>query len=343
MHVSEGELKEFITDSGLVAKKEIDDAAEEARKKGVSVGDLLVSRGALTEDALRRIQAYVLGIPFVSLKDFRIDAATLSLIPEPIARAHNAIAYKRDGENLEIALLDIDDLAAVAAVSKRAGLSLKPRLADGESLRGALLQYQQLLKSAFGDIIATEVARLSAPASAEGTLADQELRRAAEDPAAVRIVDALLRHAAAQRASDLHIEPTESDVVVRYRIGGTLRDAMSLPKRAAPAIAARTKALAALKLDERRLPQEGRFKMEAEGAQTAFCVSVLPTAFGEKVVLRLLRAGSEGFTLESIGFHGAGLEQVHRALRATSGLVLIAGPAGSGKTTTLYTLLDVLN
>src|SRR3990167_5387497 len=122
MHVSEGELKEFIIDSGLVAKKEIDAADEEAKKREQSLGDVLVSRGSLTEDALRRIQAYVLGIPFINLKEHRIPTDVLALIPEPIARTHNIVAYKKEGDSLEVAMLDVGDLPSIDSVRKKTGL-----------------------------------------------------------------------------------------------------------------------------------------------------------------------------------------------------------------------------
>src|SRR3989338_9004189 len=146
MHVSEGELKEFIIDSGLVAKKDIDAASEEAKKRGHSLGDILVSRGSLTEDALRRIQAYVLGIPFVDLKGHRIAPEVLSLIPEPIARTRNVIAYKQEGNGLEVAMLDVEDLSSIEAVRKKTGFQIKARLTDTESIKNALLQYQKSLK-----------------------------------------------------------------------------------------------------------------------------------------------------------------------------------------------------
>src|SRR3989344_5359517 len=130
MHVSEGELKEFIIDSGLVAKKDIDSADEEAKERGQSLGDILVSRGSLTEDALRRIQAYVLGIPFVNLKGHRILPDVLALIPEPIARTHNIVAYKKEKDSLEVAMLDVEDLASIDSVRKKTGLKILPRLTD---------------------------------------------------------------------------------------------------------------------------------------------------------------------------------------------------------------------
>jgi len=343
MHVSEGELKEFIIDSGLVAKKEIDDAAVEAQKRGQSLGDTLVSRGSLTEDALRRIQAYVLGIPFIGLKDHRISVDVLSLIPEPIARTHNIIAFKKSGDSLEVAMLDVEDLASIESISKKTGLKILPRLTDTESIKYALLQYQKSLKDEFGDIISTEAGKILVVGEAGKDLSGDDLKKMAEDLPIVRIVDTLLRHAIVQGASDIHIEPMEDQVLVRYRIDGILHDAMTLPKSAAAGIIARIKVLSNLKLDEKRLPQDGRFKMETEADRVSFRVSILPTFFGEKTVMRLLRETGEGFTLEALGFHGENMERIHHALKQTTGIILISGPTGSGKTTTLYTMLDILN
>jgi type IV pilus assembly protein PilB len=343
MHVSEGELKEFILDSGLVSKKDVEDAATEGEKRKQSVGDILVSRGTLSEDALRRIQAYVLGIPFINLKDHKIPFDTLSLIPEPIARTHNIIAFKKDGGTLEVAMLDVEDLASIEAVGKKTGLKILPRLTDTDSIRNALLQYQKSLKDEFGDIISTEAGKIKVIAEGDKDLSGDDLKKMAEDLPIVRIVDTLLKHAIVQGASDIHIEPMEEQVLVRYRIDGMLHDAMTLPKTAAAGLIARIKVLANLKLDEKRLPQDGRFKMETEADRVSFRVSMLPTFFGEKTVMRLLRETGEGFTLDSLGFHGENLERIHHALKQTTGIILVSGPTGSGKTTTLYTMLDILN
>jgi type IV pilus assembly protein PilB len=342
MYVSEDTLREFLLDSGLVAKKEIDDAMKVAQAREQSLGDVLVSRGLLSEDALRRVQAYVLGIPFINLKDQRIPIEVLSLIPEPVARTHNVVAFKKGEGVLEVALLDITDLAALASTSSKTGLKILPRLTDTAGIKYMLLHYQKALRDAFGSTIAAEAAKARLTEEGED-LGEEELRQIAEDLPTVRIVDTLLRHAAVQNASDIHLEPLEEGVLVRYRINGHLHDAMTLHKAALPGIVARIKVLANLKLGEKHLPQDGRFLMETEAERISFRVSTLPTLFGEKVVLRLLRETGEGFTLETLGFHGEGLERVHRALEQSSGLILIAGPEDSGKTTTLYTLLDILN
>ncbi|HYF29134.1 MAG TPA: GspE/PulE family protein [Candidatus Paceibacterota bacterium] len=345
MQVSESELKEFILDSGLVARKDVEDAAKEAEERGQSIGDILVSRGTLSADALRRIKAYVLGIPFVNLKDRKIPLDVLSLIPEPIARTHSIVAFRKSGNDLEIAMLDTEDLASIESVKKKTGLKILPRLTDDESLKSVLVQYQKSLKEEFGDLISTEAGKLNLIKEAGGEeVSGEDLKKMAEDLPIVRIVDTLLRHAIIQDASDIHIEHSETEVIVRYRIDGVLHDAMTLPKNAAAGLVARIKVLANLKLDEKRLPQDGRFKMQTESEAVSFRVSLLPTYYGEKVVMRLLReGGAEGFSLEALGFHGETLERIHTATRLTTGIILVSGPTGSGKTTTLYTILDILN
>jgi type IV pilus assembly protein PilB len=344
MQVAESELKTFIIDSGLVSRKDVDDAAETAKQKKQSVGDVLVSNGRLSSDALRRIKAYVLGIPYVSLKEQKIPFEVLSLIPEPIARTHSIVAYKKTDKELEVAMLDTEDLPAIDSVRKTTRLKILPRLTNEDSIKNALLQYQKSLKEEFGDLITTEAGKLTVVKESPGQEATgEELKKMAEDLPIVRIVDTLLRHAIIQKASDVHIEPMETEVLVRYRIDGVLHDAMTLPRAAAPGIVARIKVLANLKLDEKRLPQDGRFKMETENDKVSFRVSLLPTYFGEKIVMRLLRESGDGFTLDALGFHGETMERIHEATKQTTGLILISGPTGSGKTTTLYTVLDILN
>ncbi|HEY4517629.1 MAG TPA: GspE/PulE family protein [Candidatus Paceibacterota bacterium] len=344
MFIDEKQLKGFIVDSGLVSKTEFEEAEITAEKDKTSVGKTLVDRGTITEDDLRRMQAYVLGIPFVNLKGKKIEAELLQLIPEPIARNHNILAFKRNEDSLEVAMLDTDDLEAIDFVKKKVGLKILPRLTDTDSIKGALLQYQKTLKDEFGDIIRVESEALTTLAGGAGdATSPDDLKKLAEDLPVVRIVDSLLSHAVAQNASDVHIEPGEKEVIVRYRIDGILHDAMTLPKTAAASITARIKVLSNLKLDEKRLPQDGRFKIDVHGQQVSLRVSILPVFYGEKVVMRLLRENAGGFTLETLGFHGEGLERLHSAAKQNTGMLLTTGPTGSGKTTTLYTLLDILN
>jgi len=339
MYISDTHLKSFLSDAGLVSAKTFDEAEREAKKSNVSVGDILKAHDAIGEDELRRTYAYILGIPFVSLIGADIKHETLALIPEPVARRNNIIAYNHSGNELEVAMLDTDDLAAIDFIKKKTQHKILPRLTDAASIKYALKQYQQGLKDNLGDVIERETAALAKG----GEIKEEDLHKIASGVSAVRIVDTLLRHANAQGASDIHIEPLETTLLIRYRIDGILHDAMELPKHAALAIVARVKVLANMRLDEHRLPQDGRFGAEEGGEKISFRVSVLPTYFGEKVVMRLLRDSISGFTLESIGFHSTALERMHEAMRATTGMILACGPTGAGKSTTLYTILDIVN
>jgi type IV pilus assembly protein PilB len=339
MYIEESQLREFITDAGLVSQKDFDIAQEIAKTKNDSVGNTLVSEGKITEDDLHRMQAYLLGIPFVDLKDQKIGIDVLSLIPEPIARAHNVVAFKKDNDFLEVAMLDTDDLSSIDFIKKKTGLKILTRLTNTESIKSVLLQYQKSLKDDFGALIQKESSSLVSGAGGD----EVDEKKLAEDLPVVRIVDTLLKHAILQGSSDIHIEPTENEVVVRYRIDGMLRDAMVLPKQAGLSITARIKVLSSLKLDEKRLPQDGRFKIDLDKEQVSFRVSILPTYYGEKTVMRILRENASGFSLEGLGFHGVGLERLHEATKLSTGMILTTGPTGSGKTTTLYTVLDLLN
>jgi len=241
-------------------------------------------------------------------------------------------------------MLDVDDLQAIDFIKKGTKLRIRPRLTSEESIKYALKQYQKSLKDELGDVIKTETRALKELSIDENTEDNEELKKVAEAVPAIRIVDSILKHAISQGASDIHIEPQETDVIIRYRIDGILHDAMTLPKYASSAIIARIKILSNLRIDEKRLPQDGRFRIkDPSGERVAFRVSVLPTYYGEKIVMRLLRENVRGFTLEALGFHGTGLEKVHEATRKKTGLILVTGPTGSGKSTTLYTILDILN
>jgi type IV pilus assembly protein PilB len=344
MYIEDQQLKNFIADSGLVSKKDIDIADRDAKTKKMSLGEMLVSQGKLSEDDMRKTQAYILGIPFVDLKGQKIDFNVLSLVPEPIARSHNIVAFKKNSDTLEVAMLDTDDLHAIDFIKKKVGLRIVPRLTDSESIRSVLLQYQKSLKAEFGDLIKQETATLKALSEEMGGKSSEgDLKKLAEDLPVIRVVDTLLKHAILQGASDIHIEPMEKELLVRYRIDGLLHDAMVLPKEAEMSITARIKVLSNLKLDEKRLPQDGRFKVEMNGEKVSLRVSILPTFYGEKTVMRLLRESVSGFSLEHLGFHGEGLERIHDATKLATGMILATGPTGSGKSTTLYTVLDILN
>jgi len=343
MRVEPQQLKAFLLDAGLITKERLELALEKAQKTNQKVSDILVSEGLISQEELIKLEAYILGIPFVNLEKEIVSFEVLKIIPEPIARSHNIIAFRKKGNDLEVAMLDPEDLATIEFIKKTTDLRILPRLTNPESIKNVLLQYQKTLEAEFGEIIKKEIGVIK-PVKEEEVVQERiELQKIAEELPIIRIVDTLLKHAILQRASDIHIEPTEKEVLVRYRIDGILRDAMILPKISASGIVARIKVLSNLKLDEHRLPQDGRVKVETEDYKYSIRVSVLPVFDGEKIVMRLLSETAKAFTLEQIGLRDEALEIVQNNLRKPVGMILVTGPTGCGKTTTLYSMMEILN
>jgi len=344
MNVDDKILEKFILDAGLISKEQFKKALTKAKKTKRKVSDVLVLNGLVSEDDLNKLIAYILGIPFVNLEKEIIPHEILKIIPEPIARSHNIIAFRKEGNNLEVAMLDPEDLRTIEFIKKKSNLKILPRLTTVASIKKVLTQYQKTLEAEFGDIIKKEASDIkSIRTTKKEEVKQEDLRKVAEEMPVIRIVDTLMKHAIIQRASDIHIEPTEKEVIVRYRIDGILRDAMLLPKLISSGIVARIKVLSNLKLDEHRLPQDGRFKIETGDYKYSIRVSILPIINGEKIVMRLLSETSKAYSLEAIGLRGEALERVQRSLKKPVGMVLVTGPTGSGKTTSLYSMLDILN
>lgn len=332
MRVQDKQLEDFILSSGLSNEKELNELKKSLKDKKQSFSQALVANGILTSDDLRRAEAYVHGVSFVDLKNRAIDLSTFALIPEPISRNHNLIAFKRGEKTLEVALLDLGDLSHLDFVKQEMGLKVFPHLTDEESMKWALLSYQKLLKAEFGDVIQKEASRHA-----------EYKDWTPEDKSLSRMVEALLKHAIIQGALDVYIEPQETQTLIRYRLGSALRDAMILPKSASQGIVLRLKNLSNLKLEVSDRPQHGGFAVETNGENFSFRLSTLPTSWGEMASLRLLGEGASGFTLESLGLPQEALDELHKALHLKEGMILVAGEEGSGKTTTLYTLLDLVN
>ena len=343
MRVETQQLKAFLLDTKLVSENQFEKAREIAEKNKQRVDDVLVMEGLISQGELIKLEAYILGIPFVNLEQEKVDDKVLKMIPEPIARSHNIIAFRKKGNDLEVAMLDPEDLRTIEFIKKTSDLRILPRLTTPESIKNVLRQYQKTLEAEFGEIIKKEAGIITPIREEEIFEEKAELMKAAEELPVIRIVDTLLKHAVLQKASDIHIEPMEKEVLVRYRIDGILRNAMILPRLAASGIVARIKVLSNLKLDEHRLPQDGRFKVESEDYKYSIRVSVLPVFDGEKIVMRLLSETAKAFTLEQLGIRGQALEKIQDNLRKPVGMLLVTGPTGCGKTTTLYSMMEILN
>lgn len=344
MKVESKKLEQFILDTGIIDENKFQKAKLDSQKCQRWIGDILVSEGLISEKELIKIEAYLLGIPFINLERETIPPDVLKIIPESIARAHNIVAFSKKDNNVEVAMLDPEDLRTIEFIKKADPLfKILPRLTTPESIRNALSQYQQTLEIDFKDIMAGAAEGIVHVKEQQNHGGKEELEKAAGEVSIIKVVDTLLKHAVLQRASDVHVEPLEKEVIVRYRIDGILHDVMTLPANTASGIVARIKVLSNLKLDEHRLPQDGRFKIETEDFKYSVRVSILPILNGEKIVMRLLSEDTDIQTLEELGLEGRALEKIRDGLSKTTGMILITGPTGSGKTTTLYAMMAVLN
>jgi type II secretory ATPase GspE/PulE/Tfp pilus assembly ATPase PilB-like protein len=339
MPVDELRLCDFLFDAGLLARGDLDRAQAFARERGQTLAEALVHSGIVHDDHVRRALAHILGVPFVLLERDDINSNALVLLPEAFSRAHNAVAFREAGTDVEVALLDMATAPTVEA-QLPPGRRLLPRFTSKESLTRALLEYQKHLKTAYGSTIAAEVSQLQGAGGVRGN-----------HDAAVRAADALLRHALSQQAEDVHLEPHTSGMRVRYRFGSEIYDAMLLPEAAHLPLLARFATLAGMTAGT-TVPRTGRFKLFTDGAVSseavAVTVSTVPVIYAgapaEKMHLALAREteGASGLSLSALGMSSSNALLLRRALQKRSGLVLVCGVSGAGKTTLLYALLDSL-
>ncbi|MFA5070079.1 MAG: ATPase, T2SS/T4P/T4SS family [Patescibacteria group bacterium] len=332
--IKEEELKSLLIKEKIIDDANIEEVIKKSHEEGKNLQNYLIDKNLASEPQLYEIIARHLKYPFIDLKDQIIRKDILDLIPEPIVQVHGIFAFDKTKEEMKVACLDPFDLQTFEFIEKKTNLKPIIYVTTPESVKSALKQYHKGLKAEFKEI---------SQANEETVSAEKDLKKLAEDLPVVRIVDTVLEYAIFEAASDIHIEPTETDTVIRYRIDGILKDVMTLPKNVQTGVVARIKILSNLKIDEHRLPQDGRFKINIETQKVSFRVSIIPVFDGEKVVLRLLRESAQVSTLEQLGFLKKQLEIVKKNMKKPHGVVLVTGPTGSGKTTTLYSIMHILN
>ncbi|MFA5359405.1 MAG: GspE/PulE family protein [Patescibacteria group bacterium] len=330
--LSTQQLKKITEQSDIMPPEEFEKFSKEAEKYGKTLENYLIEKKITTSTSLYENAANYFKVPFINLKDQVIRKDVLFNIPEPIATTHQIIAFSADDKEIKIATLDPENIEIFEFIRKKTNLKPVIYLTTPEGLNETIKQYHKSLKAEFKDLADENI-----------NSGDENLKKLAENLPIVRIVDTLLEYAIFEGASDIHIEPEEKDIIARYRVDGILRTVMTLPKNVQPGIIARIKILANLKVDEHRLPQDGRFKISSKEYNVSFRVSIIPTFDGEKIVMRLLSEKAQVLTLEQLGLQPSALESVKRNISKPHGMILVTGPTGSGKTTTLYTVLNILN
>lgn len=304
--------------------------------------DFLLDKKILNEDDLLKLKSEEYDIPIIDLRNEEINADVLNMVPEPIAHRHKIISFNKTKTDLSLAMMDPTDLQTREFIKKKSGLEIKVFLIGKSSLDFGLSKYHSNLEGEIKHMVREGKSDAAIEGVKDGSF-DDELKKMAEEIPIIRVVDTLLEYAVIEKASDIHIEPQENSVSVRYRIDGVLHDAMTLPKMIQAALVARVKVLANLKIDEHRLPQDGRYKIEKEGYKFSLRISTIPIFDGEKVVIRLLDESSKAMTFEQMGFLPSQNDIVSRNIHKPHGMMLVTGPTGSGKSTTLYAVLSMLN
>lgn len=325
-------IKKVLLDNKILTAEQIEGAVRQAAKNRITLPEELIAENLLSEKVLYETLANSFGLPFVDLTSQNIRRDVLMILPDTIIQAHNVVAFDADNREIKLAMTDQDDLEIIDFVQKKTNLQPVVSLTTPSSIKAALKQYHKSQRTEFEHITTDE-----------GTASTEDLKQLAHDVPVIQLVNSMLEYAIFEGASDIHIEPTEQDTEVRYRVDGVLREAMKLPKNVQAGVVARIKILANLKIDEHRLPQDGRFKIKTDEYGVAFRVSILPVYDGEKIVLRLLNESAQVLTLEQLGFQPTPLEIIKRNIVKPHGQIFVSGPTGSGKTTTLYTILNILN
>jgi type IV pilus assembly protein PilB len=340
MQIKASALKGVLLMNKVTTAEALEALSKEAAEAKVPLEKLVVDKKLISERDLVKLYARSIGVPYVDLAGKQVPASLLKRIPERIAKASRAVIFGEEDERLLLAMEDPEDFQSLDTIEKQTGYRVKVYMATPSDIDGILGQYGEGLDTEIRQAIKeTEAEAAELP---EETTAQQVEEVVADAPIA-RAVSIILEYAVKSRASDIHIEPREDAVHVRYRIDGILHDTMTLPKALLPAIVSRIKVLSDLKIDEHRIPQDGRFKITVGDKKMSLRVSTLPILDGEKVVMRLLDESAKALTLEELGFTGRSLEIIKNGLTRAQGMTLVTGPTGSGKSTTLYSILSMIN
>lgn len=338
MRISNDTLIKILTRNNVVDDEQVASLKEKAERSERTLQSIVLAEKVIDEPTLTKLFAEYADIPYIEIDPKNITQEALSLIPERIARQYNAVVFQVDEATklIHLAMDDPDDIQATSFIQKQIGENTRIYIASHNNILQALENYRGNVNEELEQVI--DVQREDDGSSQQVSESD-----IAEDSPIAQTVNLLLEYAIRSQASDIHIEPREEYVQVRYRIDGVLQEVNRLPRNVLGALVSRIKILSNLKIDERRVPQDGRFKIKIAGKQYALRVSTLPIADGEKVVMRILDESNQSVTLEQLGYWGKSLEIINSAIAEPNGMVLITGPTGSGKSTSLFSVLSMLN
>ncbi len=335
MRVSDTLVQQLLLSAGKIKEEDLESLQKKVAEAKRPMQDVVIKDNLISERELTQLYAKEIEVPFIEINPKDLEKEMLQKIPERIARQYKVVLFGKDNRTYQLAMDDPDDVQALDFIKKQLSQYVKVYIAPSTNILAALDQYRENISTEISDVI-TEV---------EGAELDEDVSEEdlAENSPIAQTVNLLIEYAIKTEASDIHIEPHETYVQVRYRQDGVLKEANKLPKKVQAALVSRIKILSNLKIDERRAPQDGRFKINLNGRIFGFRVSTLPVVEGEKVVMRVLDESTEPASLEQLGFWGTALNTINKAIKEPHGMMLVTGPTGSGKSTTLHSVLNILN
>lgn len=341
------QVEQALVHDGLISKAKIDELKKKAEDSHTPLLSLIISDGGITEEDLTKATAQVAKVPYVNITATHVDPKVLDLLPQDLAERYMAVPLGEMQHRLVVAMLDADNVQAVDFLSNKVGKPLKVYAASEAGIRSVLKQYQQNISSdmvgAMSEIGGEAPGTSGKKEKAGGEQAvpgNKNIKTIVQDSPISKALSTILDFAARNRASDVHIEPMEDGLKIRCRIDGVLREVMKLPKSTEPPLISRIKILANLKIDEHRIPQDGEFSIQTSGKSVDLRIAISPVVWGEQVVIRLLDKSGTTLKLEDMGYRGRALRSIRDGLKRSNGMILTSGPTGSGKSTSLYALLQ---
>jgi type IV pilus assembly protein PilB len=343
------QVEDRLVADGILTSNKLTELKDKATKESKPLLGLLVTEGHLTNEQLTKTTALVTKVPYVNLSNVQIAPEVLSLLPQEIAERYMAVPLGEMQRRLVVAMLDADNVQAVDFLANKIGRPLKVYAASEEGIRSVIKQYESAtignrLEQALGDVTdRAEAGRLGGSKDSkknEAVKENKKIQTIVQDSPISKALSTILEYAAKNRASDIHIEPLEKELKIRCRIDGVLREIMKLPKSTEPPLVSRIKILSNLKIDEHRIPQDGGFTIHVGNKDIDLRIAISPVVWGEQVVIRLLDKSGTSLKLEDMGYHGRALRLIRDGLKNSNGMILTSGPTGSGKSTSMYALIQ---
>jgi len=333
------QLKEILVKENLISSEEFDAVLKETQRKKQNLVESLISKGYLTEDFYFDLLAQILNVKRTKLKGTTIDSRVFNLIPQETAQRYRIVAFKEEEDgSIDVGMENPVDLETIDYLSRSLNRKINPYLISDSDIQWAFSLTHEKVAEDFEKAI-----RENIKTSLKKSIKKGKLEDVAKDIPVVAIVDNLISYAFSLRASDIHLEPTAFEFLIRFRIDGVLHEVMKIPKEACPAITARIKLLSGLRIDEHSRPQDGRFRYKIQEQNLDIRVSIIPVLYGEKIELRLLAATQNPYSFEELGMDEQTTKIVRENIKNPYGIILVCGPTGCGKTTTLYSILNILN